>query len=78
MTLDGFILPPAKLLAKNNIQVNKASEVRYKGCFKVGENQFGCLNLYNNKHQYPEEVSKCLKQIANKSNVEIKTNFYYY
>lgn len=76
LKVDGCILPTAKLLAKNNQQVNKTGEVRYKGCVRVGETKFGCLNLFNNRHKYPDEVKKCLREVAFKSNTEIKIDSY--
>jgi len=74
--VDGYILPTAKLLASNDQQVDKVAKVRYKGCARVGETKFGCLNLYNEKHQYPEEVRKCLLEIANNSNTTIEIDSY--
>ncbi|MBP0028714.1 argonaute PAZ domain-containing protein [Roseofilum sp. Guam] len=76
LTVDGYILPPAELLANNNQTVKKAAEVRYKGCAKVGETQLGCLNLFNDEHKYPFEVQECLKEIAAKSNTKINGKSY--
>ncbi len=74
--VDGYILPTVKLLAFNDQQVDKVAKVRYKGCARVGETKFGCLNLYNEKYQYPEEVRKCLLEIANNSNTTIGIDSY--
>jgi Argonaute PAZ domain len=71
----GFILPKAKLFAKNG-EVDKTGQVRYKGCVKVGEVKFGCLNLYNNQLRYPTEVEKCLKEVAKISGTEIEYESY--
>lgn len=76
LQVDGYTMPPAKLIAANNQQVKQAAHVRYKGCVKVGETKFGCLNLFNNSHKYPEEVQKCLKDIATKSSAKININSY--
>jgi len=76
LRVDGYILPPAKLLAFEDQAVDKVSRVRYKGCARVGETKFGCLNLYNQKCQYPEEVRECLLEIAKKSNVSIEIDSY--
>jgi argonaute family protein len=75
LIVNGHILPKGKLFAKNG-EVDKAGEVRYKGCVKTGEVKFGCLNLFNNLHKYPEEVEKCLKEVAEKSGVKIDYNSY--
>jgi argonaute family protein len=68
---DGYVLPKATILARQG-QISKSAEVRYKGCIKVGETKFGCLNLFNNLRKYPDEVEKCLKEVANKSNATIE------
>lgn len=71
LSCDGFLLPPAKLLAANRQPVAKTADIRNKGCAKVGETSFGYLNLYNNQPQYPLEVHKCLLEIANKNNLQL-------
>jgi argonaute family protein len=76
LQVDGYILPPARLLARDNQPVPKVAQVRYKGCFRAGEQKFGCLNLFNDKHQYPDEVGKCLREIAAKSHVDIQVDSY--
>jgi len=76
LSTDGYVMPPAKLLASNNQKVDKVAKVRYKGCARVGETKFGCLNLDDEKHQYPEEVRKCLLEIANNSNTTIEIDSY--
>lgn len=73
--VSGFILPKGKLFAKNGA-VDKTGKVRYKGCVKVGEVKFGCLNLYNTQLYYPEEVEKCLKEVAKNSGAEIEYDSY--
>lgn len=73
--VNGFILPKAKLFAKNG-EVDKTGMVRYKGCVKVGEVKFGCLNLFSESHKYPEEVEKCLKTVAQSSGAKIEYAFY--
>jgi argonaute family protein len=76
LRVSGYILPPAKLLASNEQEVDRVAKVRYKGCVRVGEKKFGCLNLYNEKRQYPEEVRKCLLEIAKNSTTEIEIDSY--
>lgn len=76
LSIDGYVMPPAQLLAHNNQRVDKVAKVRYKGCARVGETKFGCLNLFNNSHQYPEEVLKCLRDIAKNSGTEIQIDSY--
>ncbi len=76
LRIDGYIMPSAKLLAFNNQEIDKIAKVRYKGCVKVGETKFGCLNLYNEKHQYPEEVGKCLLETAKNSGTQIAIDSY--
>jgi len=76
LEVQGYILPSAKLFTRNNQQVNKVAQVRQKGCARIGETNFGCLNLYNNAPKYPQEVAKCLRDIAKNSQVEINIDFY--
>jgi hypothetical protein len=76
LRVDGYILPSAKLLGFGDQEVDKVARVRYKGCARVGETKFGCLNLYNKRHQYPEEVRKCLLEIARNSGTEIEIDSY--
>ncbi|AIE74895.1 MULTISPECIES: argonaute PAZ domain-containing protein [unclassified Synechocystis] len=76
LRVDGYVMPKAKLLALNGQEVDIVAKVRYKGCAKIGETKFGCLNLFNEKHQYPEEVSKCLLDIEKNSHTKIKINSY--
>ena len=38
----------------------------------MGEVKFGCLNLYNSQSKYPDEVEKCLNEVAKNSNAEIE------
>jgi hypothetical protein len=73
--MDGFILPKAKLFGKNG-EIDKTGKVRYKGCVKVGETKFGCLNLNDKRTQYPSEVEKCLKEIAKNSGTKIEIDSY--
>jgi hypothetical protein len=72
----GYILPKPKLLGSGHRQVQNPARVRYQGCAKVGETKFGCLNLYDDKREYPSEVRKCLLEVAQKSGVEVKVDFY--
>lgn len=71
----GYILPSGKLSGKNG-EVDKAGQVRYKGCVKVGETKFGCLNLHNDLPKYPDEVEKCLKEVAKNSGAAIEYESY--
>ncbi|MGL5080673.1 MAG: argonaute PAZ domain-containing protein [Microcoleaceae cyanobacterium] len=75
LIVDGYILPSANLVALSG-SVKKAGEVRYKGCVKVGETDFGCLNLLDDRHKYPDEVSKCIREVAQKSNAQINIDSY--
>ncbi|WP_460192837.1 argonaute PAZ domain-containing protein [Thermosynechococcus sp. FA-CM-4201] len=77
MKVNGFVMPRAKLLARNNKEVNKTARISSCGCAKIGETQFGCLNLFNNKPQYPEEVRKCLLEIARNSGTRIQIDSYF-
>ncbi|PZO44752.1 MAG: hypothetical protein DCF17_03290 [Shackletoniella antarctica] len=72
---NGCILPAAKLFALKG-EVDKAAKVSYKGCVKVGETNFGCLNLFNEMPKYPSEVEKCLKEVAQKSDTQIHIDSY--
>ncbi|QUW04140.1 argonaute PAZ domain-containing protein [Chloracidobacterium validum] len=74
--VDGYILPKANLLAKDGNKVTKVAQVRQKGCVAKGEIKFGCLNLFNNAHKYPDEVKKCLQEVAKSSNVNIEIESY--
>lgn len=76
LKVNGCIMPPAELLAYQDAQVDKAAKVRYKGCVKVGETKFGCLNLFNETHKYPDAVRKCLLEIAENSGTEIAIDSY--
>jgi len=76
LTIDGYIMPPAKLLAFNDQEVDKVAKVRYKGCVKVGETKFGCLNLFNKECQYPQEVLQCLLDIAKRTHTRIDIDSY--
>lgn len=75
LVVTGSILPKGKLFAKNS-EIDKTAKVRYKGCVKVGETKFGCLNLYNTRPKYPSEVEKCLKEVAKNSGTEIQIDSY--
>ncbi len=72
MKVNGFVMPRAKLLARNDKEINQIARISSYGCAKIGEKQFGCLNLFNNKPEYPEEVRKCLLDIARSSGTQIK------
>ncbi|WP_233838599.1 argonaute PAZ domain-containing protein [Thermosynechococcus sichuanensis] len=75
--VNGFAMPRPKLLACNNKEVDKTARIRSHGCAKIGETKFGCLNLFNNKPQYPEEVRKCLLEIAENSGTQIQIDSYF-
>ncbi len=76
LTVDGYIMPPVKLLAFNNKEVDKVAKVRYKGCATIGETQFGCLNLYDESRKYPQKVRECLLEIARRTNTRIDIDSY--
>lgn len=71
----GFVLPKGKLFAKNG-EVDKTAKVPYKGCVKVGETKFGCLNLHNTQSRYPFEVEKCLREVAKNSGAALEIDSY--
>ncbi|MFS8907941.1 argonaute PAZ domain-containing protein [Synechococcus sp. OH2] len=71
----GYILPKPKLLGSGRKQVQNPARVRYQGCAKVGETKFGCLNLSDDRQEYPSEVRKCLLEVAQKSGVEVELDF---
>jgi hypothetical protein len=72
----GYILPKPKLLGSGRRPVENPARVRYRGCAKVGETKFACLNLYDDKREYPSEVLNCLLEVAQKSGAEIEVDFY--
>jgi Argonaute PAZ domain len=67
--VNAYTLTKAKLYGKKGA-VDKTGDVRSKGCVKVGELKFGCLNLVNDK--YPRSVEKCLTEVAENSGAEIR------
>jgi len=73
--VNGFVLPKGKLFAKSG-EVDKTAKVRYKGCVKVGETKFGCLNLHNTQSRYPSEVEKCLREVARNSGAALEIDSY--
>lgn len=75
LTVQGKLLSKGKLLALNG-EIVRVAQVRSKGCIKVGETNFGCLNLYNDSPRYPEEVANFLLDVAKKSKVDINIDFY--
>ncbi|WP_448525162.1 argonaute PAZ domain-containing protein [Parathermosynechococcus lividus] len=76
VTKEGHQLPPAILLAKDNRQVKKVADVRKHGCAQIGETKFGLLNLITNEGAYPEEIRKCLQQIARHHGIELDLSSY--
>jgi argonaute family protein len=76
LSVNGYIMPPAQLLAFNDQPVNRVDKVRKKGCARVGETKFGCLNLYNQIPEYPDEVRKCLLDVARSSHTNIEIDSY--
>ncbi|MFN3680011.1 argonaute PAZ domain-containing protein [Thermosynechococcus sp.] len=74
--VQGFLMPRPKLLAGGSQEVDQTSKIRHYGCAKTGETKFGCLNLFNDKRQYPEEVRKCLLEIAQNSSTQIEIDYY--
>ncbi|MDR5639522.1 argonaute PAZ domain-containing protein [Thermosynechococcus sp. PP42] len=75
--VDGFFMPRAKLLARNNKEIDKTAKISSFGCAKIGEKKFGCLNLSDDKTEYPEEVRKCLLEIAKNSGTQIQIDSYF-
>ncbi|WP_297758106.1 argonaute PAZ domain-containing protein [Thermosynechococcus sp.] len=72
MKVNGFVMPRAKLLARNNKEIDKTAKIRILGCARIGETQFGCLNLFENQPECPAEVRKCLLDIARSSGTQIQ------
>ncbi|WP_226971981.1 argonaute PAZ domain-containing protein [Thermosynechococcus sp. CL-1] len=70
--VNGFVMPRAKLLACDNKEIDKTAKISFFGCAKIGETKFGCLNLFDDKPQYPEKVRECLLQIAKSSDTQIQ------
>jgi hypothetical protein len=68
----GYILPKPKLLGSGRRPVENPARVRYRGCAKVGETKFACLNLYDDKREYPSEVLNCLLEVAKKAARKLK------
>ncbi|WNC61515.1 argonaute PAZ domain-containing protein [Thermosynechococcus sp. QS41] len=75
--VNGFVMPRAKLLARNNKEIDKTAKISSFGCAKIGEKKFGCLNLSDDKTEYPEEVRKCLLEIAKNSGTQIQIDSYF-
>ncbi|WKT82363.1 argonaute PAZ domain-containing protein [Thermosynechococcus sp. PP45] len=75
--VDGFFMPRAKLLARNNKEIEKTAKIRSFGCAKIGETKFGCLNLFDDKAEYPEEVRKRLLKIAESSGTQIEIDYFF-
>jgi len=67
----GYTLTDAKLYGHTG-SVNRTADVKSKGCVRVGELKFGCLNLANQSEKYPQLVEDCLREIARKSEAEIR------
>ncbi len=76
LSVSGFQLPAAQLLAAHNQPIKKVAQVRTKGCATVGELQFGCLNLFTAARRYPEAVRRCLDDIAKANQVELRLDSY--
>lgn len=77
LRVNGYILPPAKLLGANHRPLSKTSQVASQGCMRVGETKLGCFNLFSDTHKYPEEVRKCLLNIArNSGNIHMDIDSY--
>jgi hypothetical protein len=75
LMIEGKILPKGKLLALNG-EIAKVAQVRFKGCIKAGDTNFGCLNLFNDSPKYPEEVANFLLEVAKNSNIDINIDSY--
>lgn len=72
LVVDGYVLEKAKLHGRTGA-IQKTADVfdKRRGCVKVGELSFGCLNLVDNVQEYPANVRSCLERIAEYSGVKI-------
>lgn len=71
LELEGLKLGKTKLYGKKVNIVTRTADVFSRGCTKVGELNFGCLNLADNSIEYPAEIRLCLENIARSTGVEI-------
>ncbi len=69
--VNGYTLTEAKLYGHKGA-VSKTADVKSKGCIRVGELKFGCLNLADQSEKYPQLVEDCLKEVARNSEAEIR------
>lgn len=67
LRVNGYKLTEAKLYGHRGA-VSKTADVKSKGCARVGELKFGCLNLANKLEEYPFLVKTYLEDIARNSN----------
>ena len=68
---DGIILRnKSPLLLTKSSKVNRPKQSLDLGCYKVGERQFGCLNL-TNKNGWSKFISNKLENVSQKSEVDI-------
>lgn len=65
LRVNGYTLTEAKLYGHRG-SVSKTADVKSKGCVRVGELKFGCLNLADQSEKYPQLVEDCLKEVAKK------------
>ncbi len=73
--VNGIVLPSPSLLAANGIEVTNTAQVFNKGCVRVGETKFGCLNLYNRQRQFPPEIIRKLESVAAKNQVQLEYSY---
>ena len=71
LRVNGYTLTEAKLYGHRG-SVSKTADVKSKGCVRVGELKFGCLNLADQSEKYPQLVEDCLKEVAKNSEAEIR------
>ncbi len=71
LELEGLKLGKTKLYGKKVNIITRTADVFSRGCAKVGELNFGCLNLADNSIEYPAEIRLCLENIARSTGVEI-------
>lgn len=69
--VNGYTLTEAKLYGHKGV-VSKTADVKSKGCIRVGELKFGCLNLADQSEKYPQLVEEALKEVAKNSEAEIR------
>ncbi|MGB3403080.1 MAG: argonaute PAZ domain-containing protein [Microcoleaceae cyanobacterium] len=69
------LFPQPTFIAHNNIIVKRPNDSIKKGCFRVGETQFGCLNLKQNNGGWPDLIKQQLLKTAQASGTKIDLTY---